>query len=242
MRSGYPYLKCHVERQEGQVSTTAEKPRSGRRRVRWLAGVIALVAVAAAYACYPRQADLTSFDPEAMARLETLLWRHYYEQGYVALFRDLYDVSRREYRFSPLDSVRIAVAAADAAKTFQPSTSRDEAEAALPSLVTYFRILSQGAKVSIDIEDAARTELAWWQARREAATPEDCGLIIARVSTLVYGIDGEDVRRAGVIRAQAMAYRDARGKDITEADWAAISDRLGSAYGLLKKALWSQAR
>ena len=45
-----------------------------------------------------------------------------------------------------------------------------------------------------------------------------------------------------VLVAIPKAYRDARGKDITEADWAAISDRLGSAYGLLKKALWSQAR
>ena len=89
----------------------------------------------------------------------------------------------------------------------------------------------------VEVEDAARTELAWWQARREAVTPEQYGLIIARVATLVYGVDGEDLRRSGVERAQAMAYRDAHAAEMSEADWSFIADRLELAYGLLKKAV-----
>jgi hypothetical protein len=207
------------------------------RRREIAVAVIAVSALAAAYICIPRHADLTRFDPPAMARLETAMWRHYYEKRYFPLFADLYDVSRREYGFSPLASVRIAVAAARAAKTFQPSTSLEEAEAALPYLATYFRILSDAAPAPIEVEDTARTELAWWQARREAVTPEEYGLIIARVATLVYGVDGEDLRRFGVLRAQAMAYRDVRGSDMGEADWSLIAQRLELAYGLLKKAL-----
>ena len=172
-----------------------------------------------------------------MARFETAMWRHYYEKRYLPLFGDLYGVARSEYGFSPLASVQLAVAAASAAKSFQPSTSRAEAEAALPALVDYFRILSEAAPSPIAVEDAARTELAWWQARREAVTPEQYGPIIARVATLVYGVDGQDLRQSGVVRAQAMAYRDARNANMTETDWSAIADRLELAYGLLKKAL-----
>lgn len=207
---------------------------SGRRIA---AAVLITAALAAAYICFPRHADLTRFDPAAMARLETTMWRHYYEKRYLPLFRDLYDVSHSQYGFSPLDSVQIAVSAASAAKAFQPSTSRAEAEAALPALVTYFRILSGAAPVPVEVEDAARTELAWWQARREAVMPEEYGLIIARVSTLVYGVDGDDLRRSGVLRGQAMAYRDAHEANMSEADWWLIADRLEVAYGLLKKAL-----
>jgi hypothetical protein len=207
---------------------------SGRRIA---AAVLITAALAAAYICFPRHADLTRFDPAAMARLETTMWRHYYEKRYLPLFRDLYDVSHSQYGFSPLDSVQIAVSAASAAKSFQPSTSRAEAEAALPALVTYFRILSGAAPVPVEVEDAARTELAWWQARREAVMPEEYGLIIARVSTLVYGVDGDDLRRSGVLRGQAMAYRDAHEANMSEADWWLIADRLEVAYGLLKKAL-----
>ena len=196
-----------------------------------------MLALAAAYVCVPRHADLTNFEPNAMARLETSMWRHYYEKRYLPLFGDLYDVARREYGFSPLESVQLAVAAARAAKSFQPSTSRAAAEAALPALVSYFGILSDALPAPIEVQDAARTELAWWQARREAVSPEQYGLIIARVATLVYGVDGEDMRRSGVVRAQAMAYRDARDANMTEADWSVIADRLELGYRLLKKAL-----
>ena len=44
--------------------------------------------------------------------------------------------------------------------------------------------------------------------------------------------DGPDLRRSGVVRAQAMAYRDQRGDAITDADWGRIEDELRTAYGL----------
>jgi hypothetical protein len=116
-----------------------------------------------------------------------------------------------------------------------PSTSRAEAERRCPRWSAM--ILSGAAPAPVAVEDAALTELAWWQARREAVTPEQYGLIIARVATLVYGVDGEDLRRSGVVRAQAMAYRDAHEASMSEADWSLIAERLELAYGLLKKAL-----
>ena len=208
-----------------------------RRHLRRLAAAfVAVAAVAAAYAAIPRRADLTRFDPAAMARLETAMWRHYYEQRYFFLLFDLYEVARREQGFSPLESARIALAAARAARSFQTSTSRAQAEAAIPYLVDYFRLLAPVAPVAVPVEETARTELAWWQARREAVSPEQYGAIIARVSTLIYGVDNADIRRSGIVRAQAMDYRDAHGANMTEADWSAIGDRLELAYGLLKKA------
>jgi hypothetical protein len=224
---------------DGRVAVDQRYQRAGSGgRGRQIAGaVLAVLALAAAYICFPRHAELTKFDPPAMARLETAMWRHYYEKRYFPLFGDLYDVARSQYGFSPLDSLQLAIASATAAKSFQPSTSRAEAEAALPALVSYFRILSGAAPAPVEVEDAARTELAWWQARREAVTPEQYGPIIARVATLVYGVDGEDLRRSGVVRAQAMAYRDAHEADMSEADWSFIADQLELAYGLLKKSL-----
>ena len=63
------------------------------------------------------------------------MWRDYYEKRYVALFGHLYELSRTQFGFSPLDSFRIALSAA------QPTRSREAANAALPPLVTYFRLL-----------------------------------------------------------------------------------------------------
>src|SRR5215468_3752992 len=74
-----------------------------------------LVAAVAVYTIFPCKADLRSFDPEAMAQLETAMWRDYYEKHYPKLFYHLYESSRVEFGFSPIDSVRIALSAAQAA-------------------------------------------------------------------------------------------------------------------------------
>lgn len=165
------------------------------------------------------------------------MWRHYYDKRFSALMLDLYRLARDQEGFSPLDSARIALAAASAAHGFQPTTSRREAQTVEPPLITYFALLAQGAPAPVDTVAAARAELDWWQARREPVGPETYGLTIARVATLLYGVENEDVRAFGVMRAQAMDFRDGRGQSITEADWTAIEQQLLSAYQHLKRAV-----
>jgi hypothetical protein len=225
---------------EGRLATSGRRSATSGRH--WLVVATILAAAIAAYIVVPRQADLSRFDPAEMARRETAMWRSYYEKRYLPLLFALYETARREQGFSPLDSVRVAVAAARAEKAFQPSTSRAEAEAAIPYLTGYFRMLAQAAPVPVEVEEAARTELAWWQARRESVPPEQYGAVIARVSTLLYGVDNADIRRAGIIRARAMEYRDAHAAGMTEADWSEIGKELEAAYRLLKKAVSSSAR
>jgi hypothetical protein len=193
-------------------------------------------AALSAYACWPRKADLRAFDPVAMARSETSMWRDYYDKRYPALFYQLYESSRTQFGFSPLTSLRIALSAAQAARTFQPTRSRAEAEAAIPSLVTYYGLLRAAAPVAFDPPAVASRELDWWQARRESVGPQDYGVTIGQVAALTYGKPQDDpaLRAFGLGRAGAMAYRDARGQGITQGDWSAIEIRLRDAYRQLK--------
>ncbi|WP_426609053.1 hypothetical protein [Bradyrhizobium sp. McL0616] len=84
--------------------------------------------------------------------------------------------------------------------------------------------------------EAARLELDWWQARREAAAPRDYGLTIARVAALTHGKSPDEagIKQFGIVRAEAMAFRDARAEAITEADWIRIESQLAEAYRSLK--------
>lgn len=202
-------------------------------------GTAAAAGLVTAYAGIPRQADLRAFDPAEMARLETAMWRDYYDKRYAALFYHLYASTRTQFGFSPFRSLHIAFSAAEAARTFQPTQSRQEANTALPALVAYYRDFAAAAPVAFDVEEAARFELDWWQARREAVGPRDYGQTIARVAALTYGksADDEGIRQFGIVRAEAMAYRDGRGEGITEADWAAIETRLAGAYRSLKSSV-----
>jgi hypothetical protein len=56
------------------------------------------------YASWPRQADLRGFEPAEIARLETAMWRDYYEKRYVALFGHLHELSRALRRWTASES------------------------------------------------------------------------------------------------------------------------------------------
>ena len=198
-----------------------------------------LLGAIGACASWPRHADLRRFEPADIARLETAMWRDYYEKRYPALFYHLYELSRTQFGFSPLDSFRIALAAARAAKAFQPTRSREAANAALPPLVTYYRLLASAVPGGFDVEAAARLELDWWQARREAVGPGQYGVTIAEVAAITYGKQADDpsLLISGIGRAEAMAYRDVRGQAMTDPDWSEIECRLRRAYRSLKAAV-----
>jgi hypothetical protein len=194
-----------------------------------------LAAVFGGCASWPRQADLRGFEPAEIARLETV-WRDYYEKRYVALFGHLYELSRTQFGFALLDSFRIVLSAAQAAKAFQPTHSRAAADAALLLLVAYFRLLASAAPGGFDVAEAARLELDWWQARREAVGPEQYGITVARVAAITYGKPADDPSLS-MSGAEAMAYRDARGQVMTDPDWSEIERRLRRAYRSLKAAV-----
>jgi hypothetical protein len=78
------------------------------RRGRIIFVLVLIVGAVGIYAGWPRKADLRAFDPAAMAQLETARWRDHYEKRYPALFYHLYQVSRTQFGFAPIDSFRIA--------------------------------------------------------------------------------------------------------------------------------------
>jgi hypothetical protein len=102
-----------------------------------------------------------------------------------------------------------------------------------------FRLLASAAPGGFDVEAAACLELDWWQARREAVGPEQYGLTVARVAAITYGKqpDAPSLVISGIGRAEAMAYRDARGQVMTDQDWSEIERRLRRAYQSLEAAV-----
>jgi hypothetical protein len=203
-----------------------------RQSYKIAAALIVLGAVL--YVGIPRNADLRAFEPKRIAERETKMWRDYYEKHYLRLFWEVYASSRTEFRFSPLDSFRIALAASHAARLFQPTTSREEASVALPPLEVYYSLLRKGAPSDFDPDKVAALELDWWQARREKVPPTDYGKTIAATAAMIYGVENASIAESGMLRAEAMAYRDAHGDKMTDADWRTIAGQLSAAYGKLK--------
>ena len=62
---------------------------------------------------------------------------------------------------------------------------------------------------------------------------------VARVAAITYGkpADHPSLLISGIGRAEAMAYRDARGQAMTDPDWSEIECRLRRAYRSLQAAV-----
>jgi hypothetical protein len=179
--------------------------------------------------------DMSGFDPQEMGRLESGMWRSYYDGRWLQLACQTMEGASGQYRFSWWDGSRSSLHAARAALFFRKNTDDPRC---LPELDRYYAIISKATGQKFDIRAAAALELEWWKERRRGITPEDYARTIARATALVYGVPEDKVLPAARMRAEAMAYRDARrdGK-MTDADWQEIARQLMLAYASLKEAV-----
>lgn len=174
-----------------------------------------------------------SFDPALVGRAEAGLWRDYYEGRPVALIVGLALNDHRAFGLSPYASFRAGMTAADAARRFQRSRSRREAQGALKPLTEHFRIVREAARLDIDPAEAARLELEWWQLRRETDTVSYTPAV-ARATGYLYGVPPERLANYASLRVAAMDLRDRKGRNIKAADWVEIEALLVRAYRALR--------
>src|SRR6476659_3000582 len=118
---------------------------------------------------YPRQAKLREFDPDEVARLETAMWRSYYEKQRVRLFNEATELLRTQYHMTPVKSNVVAYYAANAAFVFKAVKQRSDYEKALPDLIKFDSALHNMSDIDFDVNKVAKLELEWWIIHRERA-------------------------------------------------------------------------
>ncbi len=188
----------------------------------------------------PRRADFRRFDPVAIGRLESDMWRSYYERRPVRLFWQLALSLRSQYHAGFWRSFPIAYRAAKAAFVFKDGTSRKDYAKALPDLERYFAAISAMSLTPFDARAAARDELEWWIIRREPEryTTADWERLLASVAGEIYQLPPERFVASSRLRVEAMVLRDRHGAAITEDDWTAVQQRLERSWSALAAALY----
>src|SRR5258705_1587234 len=212
------------------------KRRSRKKRV-LLICLLVLFAISAwvLYDLYaPRTAHLREFDADEVARLETAMWRSYYEKAQVRLFKQLSELLRTQYDMPLIRSNQVAYYAANAAFVFKDGKQRSDYEEALPDLVKFYQSLRNMSDIPFDADRAARLELEWWIIHRERAKhpPGDLERALAELQAEIYRIPIERLLEHGRLRAEAMTIRDTRDDTggVTEADWARIDELLHQSW------------
>src|SRR4026207_1595669 len=83
--------------------------------------------------------NLRAFDPEQVARLDTDMWRSYYDRERLKLFNQLVVLLRQQNHMNENRSYVVAFHAAKAAFVFKDGKGRSDYERALPDLVAYYQ-------------------------------------------------------------------------------------------------------
>jgi hypothetical protein len=192
---------------------------------------------------YPRTTHLREFDSDEVARLETAMWRSYYEKEQVRLFNQLTELLRTQYHMPLVRSNQVAYYAANAAFVFKQGSSRKDYEKALPDLVKFYGEIRKLSDISFNVDRVARLELEWWIIHRQRAQhkPADLQKALAELQAEIYQVPLERVMEHGRLRAEAMTIRDTRAEagGVSEADWTAINELLKQSWQSLAKAVKS---
>jgi hypothetical protein len=209
-----------------------------------------LVAVAAGGAGWavaelarPRRVDIREFDPDEVARLETAMWRSYYDRRRLPLFGQLVALLQGQFHLQPLRAVTLAGLAARAAAVFQVGASHADYRRALPYLERYYAGIRAASTVPFDPWRAAELELDWWIVHREVDDhpPGDLEAALADLAAELYQVPAERCWAHAARRAEAMTIRDRTSRrevGVTGDDW----DRIEAVLWVSWKALADEVR
>lgn len=190
---------------------------------------------------YPRITQMREFNPDEVARLETAMWRSYYEKQRLQLFNELAELLRSQYGMSQLKSNQVAYYGANAAFVFKQGHERSDYEKALPDLLRFYAAIRKMSDIPFDADRAARLELQWWiiHRQRDQHAPGDLAKALAELQAEIYHVPVDRVLEHGRLRAEAMTIRDTQAEKggVTEADWTRINELLKESWGSLAKAV-----
>lgn len=222
------------------------RTRQGKSHKKRVLVIIALALVATAgwvaYDLYaPRTAHLREFDADEVARLETAMWRSYYEKQRLRLFNQLSELLGTQYNMPLVRSNQVAYYAANAAFVFQKGKQRADYEKALPDLIRFYDSVRKMSDIPFDITRAAQLELEWWIIHRQRArhAPGDLARSLADLQAEIYHVPVERLMEHGRLRAEAMTIRDTKAEagGVSEADWAKIDELLHQSWRSLAVAV-----
>ncbi len=207
----------------------------------WIVPVLVIGMVLAIVLWPSRGGDLRRFDPAAVARAETGMWRSYYNHHRVLLFRQVSGLLREQYGMSWFRSQMTAYHAARAAVVFQRGHGRSEYERALPDLVSYYAGIRAESNAGFDVQEAALRELEWWIIHRERNRYGADALVrsLADLQSCLYQMPADKFQEHAKARAGAMILRDDRAAQgaVTAADWTRIGQLLDQSWVSLWRAV-----
>lgn len=186
------------------------------------------------------KSDLTKFNYEKMARLDSDMWRAYYNHQFFKLFLLLVQLMKTQFRFNWLITLRLAYYSGVAAAYYRIKKHKGvKNDLVLKKLVQFYELISKNATESFDYEEAAKFELAWWDIhRRSYKNNTELEQSLADGMAAIYNIPASKLKEYAHYRAEAMILPRHEGdSQPTPTDWDEVNSMLVKAWGSLHAAV-----
>lgn len=209
----------------------------------WRGALLALLIWISVDLFVPRQHSIRDFDPNEVARLETDMWRSYYDKRPVLLFWQLAKGLREQFHAPFWRSFKLGFQATKAAFAFKQSGSlRVDNQQALPDLISYYEAIQDLTVEQFDVPNVAKLELEWWivHRQRDRYSYDDLADALVQTSAALYNQPARSFTTYGRLRANAMRLCDDvrhHPGGATEADWQRINQELVQAWRALHEAV-----
>lgn len=179
------------------------------------------------------KSDLTQFNFQKMARLDSDMWRAYYNHQFFKLFLLLIQLMKTQFRFNWFTTLRLAYYSGTAAAYYRIKKHKGvDNDRVLRKLSRFYKLISSNATETFDYEKAAKLELAWWDIhRRSYKNNAELEQSLADGMAAIYNIPASKLREYAHYRAEAMILPRHEGdSQSTPTDWEAITNMLVKAW------------
>lgn len=162
--------------------------------------------------------DLTKFDYQKVADLDSRLWRLYAhgDRGPVILFFRAFALIKYQLGFSWIVTVRLGHYATGAAIGYRLRKEGSENYARSQKYLTkLFKTISEASVQPFDIAEAARLELEWWDIQRYPKRyKKSLAQSLNENMAAVYGVTPNSIKGYGTNRAKALLMMSEGNKPI----------------------------
>ncbi|HEY7594026.1 MAG TPA: hypothetical protein VH969_12815 [Actinophytocola sp.] len=178
-----------------------------------------------------RPSAMRAFDPRAVARRECGAWVTYYRRQWGRFLLYAIGMVRSGFALSWSRTVYGAWLVLRANQLWAPASGNDP-EGARRCMRLFYDLVTRDHRESFDTVEAARLEVEWWRAHREAQHHDagDAALVdaLTELYAHVYRVPPDTVRLAASERAAAMAISDKWVADGRDPQSPALGDELAA--------------
>ena len=160
----------------------------------------------------PRE-PMREFDPQVIGLAERDAWACYYRREWRPFLRAAVRMIHEGFGMSRMHTVRGAGLVLRANQKWAPFPDNDP-DGARTTMERFYALVFRVHRIDLDPKVAARLEVDWWRAHREAQhdpSVESTDLVDALTSlyAYLYGVPDPEVADAARLRAEAMRISDA---------------------------------